>query len=221
MASLGPVAPPPSPASSLLASAPPAPVSPFVSSGAPGFPPSASGFSAGLNASVPGDAPPSASRGSILDFAGASGASDSPDDAFLYYGFDESLVKWEKEVPALGKADFSKAFHEVVSLITSFFPHAKPSSSSERSCPWMNVFDTATRSDPRIFLALFDKLSSVSKEVNEKFSKAADAKKRASTALLRWGDIYRLGDLDMFHYRRGNMASNLNSLGVKLFLPET
>ena len=33
----------------------------------------------------------------------------------------------------------------------------------------MDVFGTANRCDPRIFLSLVDKLSSVSKEVSEKF----------------------------------------------------
>ena len=101
----------------------------------------------------------------------------------------------------MGKADFSKVFHEVVSLITSFFPHAKPSSSisSEELYPWMDVVGTSNRHSPCIFLAPFDKLLSVSKEVNEKFRKAADDKKKAPTALPRWGDVYRLGDLDASH----------------------
>ena len=41
---------------------------------------------------------------------------------------------------------------------------------------------------------LFNKLSSVSKEVGEKFCKAADKK-----VSLHWGDFYRLGDLPDFH----------------------
>ena len=126
--------------------APPAPLSSLVSFGALGLLSSSSGVSVGLSASASGDAPLSASCGSGLDFAGASGASDSPDDTFLYHGFDDSLVKGEEAVSALGKAEVSKAFHEVVSLSTSFFPHAKPSSSSsfsEESFPWMDVFGTS------------------------------------------------------------------------------
>ena len=42
-------------------------------------------------------------------------------------------------------------------------------------------------------------MSAVSKEVNEKFRKAADNKKEASSALPHWGDIYCLGDLDDFY----------------------
>ena len=74
-------------------------------------------------------------------FGGTSGSSESCDDTFLYRGFDDFLVKGGKESPALGKADFSRAFHEVVSLIMSFFSHAIPSSSSfsVESYPWMNV----------------------------------------------------------------------------------
>ena len=36
-----------------------------------------------------GVAPPSASRGSSFDFADTSGSLDSPNDAFLYRGFDD------------------------------------------------------------------------------------------------------------------------------------
>ena len=68
---------------------------------------------------------------------GAPGSSD-PDDTFLYHNLDDSSVKEEKGEAALSKAAFSRAFHEVVSLITGFFPHAKPASSSssaEESVP--------------------------------------------------------------------------------------
>ena len=138
-----------------------------------------------------------------FDFAGVSGASDSTYDAFLYHGFDDSSLMGEKAASALGKANFSKAFHEVVSLIMSFFLHAKPSSSSSSSSsesfPWVDIFGVSNRRDPRIFLTLFGKLSSVLKEVSEKFHKVTDNKAAASTALLRWGDVYRLGDFDAFH----------------------
>ena len=118
----------------------------------------------------------------------------SRDDAFLYRAFNDFSVK---ESPALGKPNFSRASHEVVSLIMSFFPHAKPSSSME-SYPWMDVFGSFHRHNPRIFLSLFNKLLSVLKEVNEKFRKAANNQKKASTALPHWGDVYRLGDLVVF-----------------------
>ena len=60
-----------------------------------------------------------------LGFAGAAGALD-PDDMFLYHCFDDASEKGES---ALGKTNSSRAFHEVVTLITGFFPHMKPSSS--------------------------------------------------------------------------------------------
>ena len=134
-------------------------------------------------------------------FAGSSGASDPTDDSFLYHGFDDSSMKREKVESAPGKADFSRAFHEVVTLITGFFPHAKPSfsSSSVELFPWMAMFGPMSSRNPLIFLSLFDKLSELSKEVEEKFRKATDKKKKASTALPRWGDVYRLGDLPDFH----------------------
>ena len=48
------------------------------------------------------------------------------------------LMKGEKGESAFGKAAFSKAFHEVVTLTIGFFPRAKPfsSSSSEELIPW-------------------------------------------------------------------------------------
>ena len=105
------------------------------------------------------------------------------------------LCRWEKGESALGKADFTKAFHELVTLIMGFFPPAKlsSSSSSEESFPLMDIWGPSLSRDPRIFLSLFDKLSALSKEVNEKFRKAADEKTTMSTALPRWGDVYHLG----------------------------
>ena len=98
----------------------------------------------------------------------------------------------------MGKDEFSKAFHEVISLITGFFPHLKPSSASPSNdlYPWLDVFGTSLRRNSRLFLTLFEKLSALSKEIDEKFCKAADDKK--SSALPHWGDIYRLGDFDDF-----------------------
>ena len=85
----------------------------------------------------------------------------------------------------------------MVTLISGFFPLAKPSSSSSmESFPWMDMFGPATCCDPRI-LALFNKLSALLKEV-EKFQKAADEKK-VSTSLLCWADICCLGDMVDFH----------------------
>ena len=119
-------------------------------------------------------APPSASVGSGPSVAGAAGSSD-PDGAFLYHDFDDSSVKGQS---TLGKAAFSQAFHEVVTLIAGFFPRAKPSSSSspsEELVPWEDICGPSG-CDPWIFLSLFNKISALSKQVNEKFQKTVDEK---------------------------------------------
>ena len=48
-------------------------------------------------------------------------------------------------------------------------------------------------------MLLFDKIRFLSKEVREKFRKAADKKKKRSSALPHWGDTYRLGDFPDYH----------------------
>ena len=52
--------------------------------------------------------------------------------------------------------------------------------------------------DPRIFLTLFKKLATGSKEVLERFQKAALGKKTLSV-LPAWGDVYLLSSLPDFH----------------------
>ena len=42
-------------------------------------------------------------------------------------------------------------------------------------------------------------MKSLLKEVREKFRKAADRRKKTSSALPRWGDVYRLGDFPDYH----------------------
>ena len=49
------------------------------------------------------------------------------------------------------------------------------------------------------FLSLFDKLAPLKREVEDQFAKAAEDKKKAVSALHKWGDIYHLGDLEDFH----------------------
>ena len=83
-----------------------------------------------------------------------------------------------------------------------FFPRAKPafsSSSTEDSISWEDICCQSSSHDPRIFLSLFDKMNFLSKQVREKFRKVADEKKKTSSALPRWGDAYRLGDLSDYH----------------------
>ena len=65
--------------------------------------------------------------------------------------------------------------------------------------PWLDIVNVAQQCDPRIFLTLFEKLVAVLKEVFEKFRKAAGGKKKTSSALLTWGDVYRLSNLPEFH----------------------
>ena len=117
--------------------------------------------------------------------AGAAGSSD-PGGAFLYRDFDDSLVKGES---ALDKAAFSWTFHEVVTLITGFFPCTKlsssSSSSSEESIPREDICGPSSSRGPRNFLMLFDKMCSLSKQVSEKFQKTANEKKKTSSALPR------------------------------------
>ena len=65
--------------------------------------------------------------------------------------------------------------------------------------PWLGVFGNTCCRSPRVFLNLFEMLSAISKEVEEKFVKAAEDKKKASTTLPQWGEVYCLGDLHKFY----------------------
>ena len=94
------LAPPPSSFDSLASASFPSP--PLRAPVAPGASVSSGGPHSSLGASTPG-------------WSGAAGALH-PDSAYFYNDFDDSLVKEEKEAAA-----FSKAFHEVVSLVMGFF----------------------------------------------------------------------------------------------------
>ena len=48
-------------------------------------------------------------------------------------------------------------------------------------------------------MTLFDKMKSSSKEVSEKFRKAADERKKTTSSLPRWGITYCLGDFPDYH----------------------
>ena len=86
---------------------------------------------------------------------------------------DESSDKGD-ESPAFGKFGLSPAFREVVSLITGFFPGAKPADcTSVDLLPWFDDFGSAHCRDPRVFSSLFDKLAQVKWDI-DKFQKAAD-----------------------------------------------
>ena len=166
--SLGPSAPlrpPPSssliPSSSSLPFSLALPLSSFDSSGSASFPAPAWCAPVVPGTGVSSGVPPSASNASAHVLTGAAGSLD-PEGAFLCHDFNDSSVKEEKGEAALGKAAFSPAFHEVVSLITGFVPRAKPassSSSSEESIPWEDICGPSSGCDPRVFLLLFDKMS--------------------------------------------------------------
>ena len=162
--SLDSVAPPPP--SSLLPpvtsfpSVPPAPLFSFTSSGVPGVPHSSLYVSAGLGFS--------ASRcpcGSFLDGTGTSGTSYSHDNPFTYRDFEDSLMKGE-ESPVFGKADFSRAFYEVVDFNYKLLPSCQAFIFLlfQRVVSVDGCFGCVASSQSPD-LSLFDKLLSVSKEI--------------------------------------------------------
>ena len=63
----------------------------------------------------------------------------------------------------------------------------------------MDVFGNTRCCSPSVFLDLFEKLLATSKEVDEKFVKAVEDKKKVSTALPQWGELYHLGNHEKFH----------------------
>ena len=199
-----PPAPPPPPsalfprgASFSSSSAPPLPAA-VPSSGVSGVPSSALFVPSGVGTLAPGVSAFDAPHNSF-SFASTSGADFS--DPCYFCDCDDSLTKGKKESPALVKGESSKIFHKVVNLMTGFFPHAKSdsSSSSSESFPWLDVVNVSQQCHPCIFLTLFEKLAAVSKEVFEKFCKAADIKKRTLSAFPAWGDVYHLSNLPEFH----------------------
>ena len=139
------------------------------------------------------------SRTDFMDVPGALGALFKFADPLLFQDGDELYDKGDKESPSLGRSGLSPVFRQVVSLITGFFPAAKPTDSSAVDMsPWFDDFGSSRRRGPRVFLFLFDKLSPVKRDIEDKFQKAADDKKKATSALPTWGDVYRLGDLPDF-----------------------
>ena len=164
-------------------------VNPVASSSLPssGFPRgsrSSPGVSAGF-----GPSSASCSIGPRISFGDCpctSGTSCSfQDDSLPFTDIEADLIKGDKESPYLGKGEFSKSFQEMISVITSYFPNSKPSISSDSNflIPWLDVFGNTHRRSPCVSLNLFEKLSAISKEVDEKFVKAAEEKKMASSAL--------------------------------------
>ena len=120
--------------------------------------------------------------------------------SFSFSDVDPTFDKGDKELP-LAKGEFSKSFQEMIYLITSYFPACKPSvsSKSDSLIPWLDVFGNICWQFPRVFLSLFEKWAAISKEVDDKFLKATDEKKKSSFSLPYWSEVYRLGNLDKFH----------------------
>ena len=63
----------------------------------------------------------------------------------------------------------------------------------------MNVFCNSRCRSSRVFLKMFDKFNAISKDVDHKFCLVAEDKKKVSSALPQWGQVYRLGDQEKFH----------------------
>ena len=107
-----------------------APSASFPLSLVPTVPRSSADISTGPSFSSLGGAGANISHPDFVDVPGASGASFACADPLQFRDGDESYHKDDKESPALGKSGLSPAFLEVVSLITGFFPAAKPANIS-------------------------------------------------------------------------------------------
>ena len=141
-----------------------------LSSGVPGVSSSPLIAPSDLGTSASGLSTSDAARDSFL-FASTSGATYS--DPCSFCDVDDLSAMGEKESPALGKGESSKILHEVVNLITSFFPYSKSTSptSSSVSFPWLDVLGASRQCDPRIFLTLFEKLAAVSRRCSRSLQK--------------------------------------------------
>ena len=140
-------------------------------------------------------------RATFDDVPGTSNASCSFADPLHFRDDNDASDKGDKESPALGKGDLSRAFRKVVSLITGFFflaPNPQTPPPVDLS-PWFDDFGVSRRRDPCVFLSLFDNLPLVKRDIEEKFHKTADEKKKAINALPNWGDVYCFGGMHGFY----------------------
>ena len=121
---------------------------------------------------------PSGLRVSVDDDPGTSGTAVPDDD------FDPDFDKGDKDVPS-GKFSSAKSFQDMISLITSYFPSSRLAvdTDSDPLIPWMDSFRNARCHPSRVYLSLFQKLSAIPKEVDAKFLKFADKKKKPSSSL--------------------------------------
>ena len=124
-------------------------------------------------------------------------------DPYLSGEGGEDPDRDDQDPSSSGRPDNPRVFKEVLALISDLCPAARSSSlSTKDSFPWFDDFGNPLRKEPLIFLSLSDKLAPLQREVEEQFAKAADDKKKAVSALRKWGDIYHLGDQDDFHRAR-------------------
>ena len=102
---------------------------------------------------------------------------------------------------SLPSSSSHRVFKQVVSLITGFFPAAKPKDVKPADlASWFEGFGDVKRCDPRFFLFfLFNKLRSIKVEVDSKVQKSAHNRKKAIGVLPSWGDVYHVSDLPEFH----------------------
>ena len=192
-------------------------MAPPVSSISPQFAPSASSLappsvaprvprsspSSTATASFSHSVGPRVSLGSHSGTSGTSGASH--EDVLYYVDADDRSEKEDSDSPVLDKAEFSKCFQEMINLITGIFHML--------SCPylhilmtlWLDSFGNMSQRSQCVFLKCFDKLRAISKEVSEKFQLADEDKKKSSSSLPQWGQVYHLGDEESFH-----MTSKVN-----------
>ena len=92
------------------------------------------------------------------------------------------------------------AFKEVLALITRLFPAAKSSVSLNVDVSsWFEDFGLARRRNPGLLLSIFSKLGPVMSDIEEKFCKSSNERKKATSCLPVWGDGYHLGNIKEFH----------------------
>ena len=105
-------------------------------------------------------------------------------DLLSFRDGEDPSSKMDDDPSSVAKGDSLVVFKEVLSLITGLFPAAKPSVSSNVDfSSWFAGFGSAKRCDPCVLLSLFDKLAPVMAEIDEKFRKASDDRKRATCCL--------------------------------------
>ena len=152
---------------------------PLVPSVAPGPSPC---DSSALDPSAPGVGLGAASTRNLMS-QGATGSSSTPSfaDPLLYRDGDDDSDRGDRDLPCGSCPDLP----------------ATPSATN--SSPWFDNFGNPRFRELRVFLSLFDKLAPLKQQVEARFAKAANDKKKVITALPKWSNVYRLGDLGDCH----------------------